>query len=347
MSLSRRNLVAFSAACVCAAGCAPRLRPAAARLRLDAAQLSRGSRALGARARPALLDLGVMEIGSGRVWYGDETGQYPLAGVSKLPTVAAVLALVDTGRLRLNQRVSLTQDDLSPPGASGTVVLRPPPASALEIPLADLVGLAIQRNDSTASDAILRLAGGPRAVTDWLAARGVQGVRVDRYDREWICDMLALGAFRPAWSRPAAFAEAVEGVSPAVRQSAMEAYLGDPRDTATAPGIVGLLERLEAGTLLGADSTRFLLALMGTRATGGRGFAAGLPAGAALAGVAGSTPTSLGFTAADNEIGLARLPDGRRLAIAVFVAGSTATANARGRLLADAARLVAGGGPDV
>jgi beta-lactamase class A len=345
MSFSRRNFVAHSAACVCAAGCAPRLRPAPGRLRLDAAELSQGNRTLSARARPGLLDLGVVEIGSGRAWFGDATGQYPMAGVSKLPIVAAALALVDAGHLRLNQRVRLTLDDLSPPRGSGTLALAPPPGGAVEPPLADLIALAIQRGDSTAGDAVLRLAGGPRAVTEWLRARGVEGVRVDRYDREWVCDMLALGPFRPAWGRPAAFAEAVEGISPAVRQSAMDAYLGDPRDTATAPGISGVLARLDSGTLLGSDSTRFLLALMGARADGGRGLAAGLRPGAILAGVGGSTPTSLGFTAADNEVGVAQLTDGRRLAITVFVAGSTATATARSRLIADAARLVAGGGP--
>jgi beta-lactamase class A len=308
---------------------------------LDAAQLSQSARRLSARAAPGLLNLGVMDIGQGRVWRLDEAGHYPLAGLSKLPAAAAALALADAGRLRLNQRVRLTAQDAGPPPSRlNRLVAGSPGGAGIETPLADLLGLSIQHDDSTAGDAVLRLAGGPGAVTDWLRARGVEGVRIDRYDRAWIPQMVGLGDFLPTWSAPAAFAEAIESVSAARRQSAMDDYLADPRDTATALGMLSLLGRLAAGTLISAESTRFLTALMRTRARADEGLAEGLPAGAALAAMGATTPTSVGFTPADNAAGFAVMPDGRRLAMAVFIAGSTATAAARRRLTADAARLL-------
>ncbi len=344
MSLSRRHLLSVSAAAAWAAGCAREARRPSPPPMLDAAQLGRSARALGARAEPGLLNLGVMDIGAGRAWRLADTGHYPLAGISKLPAAAAVLALVDAGRLRLNQKVRLSPAEAGPPPSRlNPLIAAAHGAGGVETPLADLIGLAIQHDDSTAGDAVLGLAGGPRAVTDWLRRRGVEGVRLDRYDREWLPQAFGLDAFRPAWSEPAAFAEAIEAVSPAVRQAAMEAYLADPRDTATAPGLIALVDALATGTLVGPDSARFLTDLMRTRADAGQGFAEGLPAGAVLAAMAATTPTSLGFTPADNAAGFAVMPDGRRLAMVAFVAGSTATRGARGRLLAAAARLLCAG----
>ncbi|MEO8927348.1 MAG: serine hydrolase, partial [Caulobacteraceae bacterium] len=66
---------------------------------------------------------------------------------------------------------------------------------------------------------------------------------------------------------------------------------------------------------------------------------AGLPPGAALAHKTGSSGTDLGFTPATNDIGIVTLKDGRRFAIAAFLAASTATEPDRDKLIADAARL--------
>jgi beta-lactamase class A len=45
-----------------------------------------------------------------------------------------------------------------------------------------------------------------------------------------------------------------------------------------------------------------------------------------------------GVTAATNDIGLITLPDGRRVAVAVFVSGSPADDVTRERVIADVAR---------
>jgi beta-lactamase class A len=308
---------------------------------LDAAHLNAQARTLSVQAQPGLLNMGVMDIGAGRVWRLDETGHYPLAGLSKLAAAAAALALVDAGRLHLNQAVRLTPEDVGPPPSRlNGLIERARGGGGVAPPLADLIGLAIQHDDSTAGDAVLGLAGGPQAVTAWLRARGVEGVRIDRFDREWIPQMFGLGAFRPAWAAAPDFSQALDAVSAAQRQSAMDAYLADPRDTATAMGMLSLVDRLAVGALLSADSTRFLTALMRARAHADEGLAEGLPAGAVLAGLAATTPTSVGFTPADNAVGYAVTPDGRRLAMVVFIAGSTATAAARQRLMGDAARLL-------
>ncbi len=313
-------------------GCAPRAEAPPKSGPLDVRRLADGVPPLAARARPGLLNLAVQELGAGAPFVADPAGLYPLAGVAKLPIAAATLALVDAGRLRLDTRIELTVAELAPPPSRiNAAVIKRSGGGALALPVADLIALAIQQDDSTASDVLLRTLGGPSAVTDWLASKAIRGLRLDRSDRDRLCDLFATGPFQPDWASPEAWATARVATDPSVRQGAMDAYLADPRDTTTAPAALAFLDQLASGTLLLADSTQFLLALM-TGSAPASGLAGGLPQDAVLAHKAGATPTALGFTTAANELAIVTLAGGARLAVGAFLAGSTASAAARADL---------------
>lgn len=77
-----------------------------------------------------------------------------------------------------------------------------------------------------------------------------------------------------------------------------------------------------------------------TDATTGPGrLRAGLPPGTVLAHKTGSSGTHGGITAATNDIGLVTLPDGRKLAIAVFVTDSRADEDTREGVIARIAQI--------
>ncbi len=141
--------------------------------------------------------------------------------------------------------------------------------------------------------------------------------------------------FQPAWKDEAAWLAARATVS-AGREAAMAAYLADPRDTATVPAALDFCPALRGPPLAGLNPAPG--APDDRRVTGANACA---PASrrAILAQKTGSARTDLGLTPATNEIGLVTLADGRRLAIAAFLAGSTATDAERDNLIADAARL--------
>ena len=65
-----------------------------------------------------------------------------------------------------------------------------------------------------------------------------------------------------------------------------------------------------------------------------------LPEGAKVAHKAGTSDTDNGVAAATNDIGLIALPDGRQLAIAVFVTDSTADDDTRVKVIARIGRAV-------
>jgi beta-lactamase class A len=128
-------------------------------------------------------------------------------------------------------------------------------------------------------------------------------------------------------------------VPAADREAATARYLADPRDTATLPASLDFLTRLAGGQLISTASTRLLLRLMTD--SGPDRLKAGLPPGASIAHKSGASATDLGITPATNDIGVVTLADGRKFAMAAYLAGSTATEAARDTLIADAARLAA------
>jgi len=163
-------------------------------------------------------------------------------------------------------------------------------------------------------------------------------MRIDRYQREAQTDMFGMASFRAAWKDEAACAAARASIPPALRESAMAKFLADPRDTTTAEAALGFLNLLSGGDLLSRSSTSLLLRLMSTT-TGPAPLRGGLPARAALALQSGVSDTDLGLTPVTNDMGVVTLPNGRRFATAVFLAGSTATEPQRDGLIAQAAHL--------
>lgn len=340
-SPSRRGALAtlIAATGLAAAGCADRVNRRYGGGGLDLSRLASGYAQLAERARPGVLALGVMSLDSPGVWSVDPGGPSPMQSVFKAPLAAAALAEVDAGRLALNEIIRIGAEDLSPPPSRLNRAFPPTGGAVLAIPVADLIALAVKESDNTAADAVMRRIGGPGAVTAWLRSHDIQGIRVDRYERELQPDLCGLPSFRPAWRDEAPWAAARDAVAPERREAAIAAYLTDPRDTATAEAALNFLGQLAGGSLLSVASTALLLRMMSGARTGADRLRAGLPPGASLAHKTGTAVTDLGLTPATNDIGVATLPGGRRLAIAAFLAGSTATERQREALIADSARL--------
>ena len=323
------------------AGCTARRVPrASGPANLDRDRLAGGMPALAARAKPGVLGLGVALLTPGAAWSSDQTARFPLQSSFKTFLAAAALAEVDAGRLKLAEPIALTSQDLSPGGGPiDSAWPNPPGSHTLTLPAVDLIALAVQRSDNTAADTLMKRIGGPAAVTAWLRGKGINDIRIDRYERELQVELAGMPPFQPAWKDTLAWQAARDLVPAAAREAATARYLADPRDTATLPASLDYLTRLARGELLSGPSTALLLRLMTDSLTGANRLKAGLPPGAAIAHKTGTAGTDLGLTPATNDIGVVTLANGRRFAIAAYLAGSTATEASREALIADAARL--------
>jgi len=161
---------------------------------------------------------------------------------------------------------------------------------------ASLMKAMIVRSDNQATDLLLRNLGGPRTVQKWLEWNNVEGIRVDRT----IAQLL---------------------------RAKRDLY--EDLDSTTPMAFATFLKRLDKGELLKPWSSQYLLSLMEQCQTGRNRMKALLPPGT----VAHKTGTLNGYT---SDVGYIRLPNGHRVAIAIFARGGTD----RPRAIAEAARAV-------
>jgi len=150
---------------------------------------------------------------------------------------------------------------------------------------------------------VLRTIGGPAVVNDYMRSIGVAGFRL-------VDDEQALAGDNELqyrnWFEPA--------------------------------GAVQLLRRISDNSPLTAEHTRILLQWMQDSPTGAHRIKGELPAGRIVMHKTGSSGTRNGTTAATNDIGLITLPDGLRLAIAIFVTDSRADDSTRDAVIARIAK---------
>jgi beta-lactamase class A len=159
-----------------------------------------------------------------------------------------------------------------------------------------LMGRMLIHSDNRATDILLKDLGGPTAVHDWLRDNGVTGLRVDRTIAE------LLHSRRDLWDR---------------------------RDSATPVAMVDLLKRIYKGELIKPESRDYLLDLMAQCQTGKNRMKALLPG----VPIEHKTGTLDGLT---DDVGFISLPDGRRVAVAIFTRGGTD----RPRTIAETARAI-------
>lgn len=303
---------------------------------LDEALLTSRIEQLETNLKTGRLGVGVQDLATGQAWFHRGDDRFPMQSVYKVPIALAVLWSVDQERIALHEKVRVRRSDLGPPHSPLAAKFE---GDHRDIPLRALIEMAVGESDGTASDVLLRVSGGPKSVTGLLRVLGINGVRVDRAERQLQPDLAGLGRFRKEWAEPGVMMRAVDRLSKARRRRALKTYLDDPRDTATPRGMTSLLARLQSGELLSGTTTQFLLDVMTGTPTGPARLKAGLPEGARLAHKTGTARTVLGTAPATNDVGIVTLPDGRKLVVVAFLSGAQGSDEDRERILADVARV--------
>lgn len=233
----------------------------------------------------------------------DPGGHFPMQSVYKFPIAMALLARVDSGQIKLEQTVRVEKSDFVRRGMHSPIRDRNPEGA--EVSVSELLRLAVSESDGTASDVLLNLAGGAEAVGKYLGELGVTEIVVANSEKEIGRD----------WET-------------------------QYRNWASPAGAVNLLRALHEGRGLSEPSRAFLLKLMMESSTGPRRLKGLLPKDAVVAHKTGTSGTEDGVTAATNDIGIITLPDGRHLAIAVFVSDSRADEATREAVIAKVAKAV-------
>ena len=285
---------------------------------------------------PARCGVVAKHLGNGAIARVNPDDPIPLWSVVKLPVAIVVLDGVDQGRWSLSTPITLLPQDMHPRGMYGDRY----PRGGGPVSLYKLLDVMIRLSDNSAADALMRLVGGPTAVTAWLERHGVHDLRVDRTERGLGNDWHGLAPGADTVGSAEEIREMRAQVPAAVHDSAARAMLLDPRDTGTAEACVDLLERLWRGDLLSEAMTDTLQSVLARCRTSPDRLPGLLPKGTPVARKTGTGGTSRGVTVAVNDVGVIRLPTGDDVAIAVLIGESHASMGRAERLIARVARTV-------
>jgi len=246
-------------------------------------------------------------------WKADEL--YPQQSVSKLWVSITAMDAVDRGRVSLDDRVTLTRDDLT--------LFHQPIADAIlggnyTTTLGDLMVKAITTSDNTANDKLMRSVGGPAAVRSMIKEKRLGAIRFYNGERALQSRIAGL-IWSPSYSIGNAFYEARDALPLAVRTAAFNRYVEDPYDWAAPSAIVNALARLKRGELLSPTTTQRLLTIMSNTHTGANRLKGGLAPGWVLNHKTGTGQVLGARQAGYNDIGILTAPDGRSYAVAVMI----------------------------
>lgn len=262
---------------------------------------------------------------------------YPQQSCSKLWVSIAAMEAVDKGKISLDDKVTLTRDDLTlfhQPIAADIL-----PAGSYTTTLGDLMVRAITTSDNTANDKLMRVIGGPRAVRAMIASKHLGAIRFYSGERALQSRIAGL-TWNPSYSIGSAFWDARSALSPALRAAAFNRYVNDPYDGAAPNAVVSALARLKRGQLLSQASTAHLLDIMSNTKTGANRLKGGLEPGWVLNHKTGTGQELGGSQAGYNDIGILTGPDGRSYAVAVMIKLTSVPLPVRMTLMNDVVRAV-------
>jgi beta-lactamase class A len=226
----------------------------------------------------------------------------PMQSVFKFSLAVTALRSVEQGKLSLDQSIRFLPTDRILPHTHSPLQDEYSEAN-VDVPLRELLGLAVSQSDNVAADIVLRTIGGPAIVNSYMDSIGVSGFHLEDGEDGLARDVTV--QYRN-WFEPA--------------------------------GAVQLLRRISDNSPLTPEHTRMLLQWMQETPNGALRIKGKLPSGTIVMHKTGSSGTREGVTFATNDIGLITLPDARRVAIAIFVTDSKADDSARDAVIARIAK---------
>ncbi|HEX6279644.1 MAG TPA: class A beta-lactamase, partial [Pyrinomonadaceae bacterium] len=233
--------------------------------------------------------------------------RFAMQSVVKLPVAMTVMRQVNEGKFKLGEKIKFTTDDLANPNQRSPLRDKNPKGG--EATIDELIRLAIVESDGTACDVLTRIAGGPSAIESVIDSFEIDGMQMKRTHKEFGKDW---DMQYENWATPEAAVELLEALMPTNETGHRDL---DPTYTI-------IYERM-------------LESLPGKNRLKGQ-----LPPGTPVAHKTGTGGTRNGVTSATNDVGIITLPNGKHVAIAVFVGDSSADEKSRELVIANMAKAV-------
>lgn len=255
-------------------------------------------------SKNATVGVSVLNLSNGDTLTFNKTHHFPMQSVYKFHLALAVLNQIDKGKFSLNQNILVKKTDLLPNLYSP--MREKYPEGNVNLPLSEILKYTVAQSDNSACDLLFRLIGGPQIVNQYIHKIGVKEVNIVAPEEEMQKDWQVQYA---NWSTPIAATQ--------------------------------LLQKFYHRKLLSKNSQDFLWKTMTETTTGPNKIRGLLPKEAVVAHKTGfSGKNAEGLTGATNDIGIIVLPNGQKIAIALFVSNSTETEIVNERIMAEITKVV-------
>jgi len=258
---------------------------------------------------------------------------FPMASTVKVAIAVQLFTKIEKGELSLLTMVDLQPSDLHPGSGTLDVLFNKP---GVQLSVQNLLELMMVISDNSATDILLRLVGGPKAVMERLKVLNIQGMSVDRTIIELLADLDAVTLPSEDQWTLGFYDKLLKTSTPEGVKAAAVKLQTDPRDTSTPEAMVDLLNQIFNAKAVKPESRDVLLAVM-ERCRGGVARLKGyLPPETVVAHKTGSLDAN-----ATDDVGIITLPDGAgHIAIAVFVGKSEQPLAEREQTIAHLTRAI-------
>ncbi len=228
---------------------------------------------------------------------------FPMQSVYKFPLAMAVLSKIDSGKFSIDQKIHLAKSDLLP--NTWSPLRNKYPEGNVIIPLSEIINYTVSQSDNNGCDILFRLLGGTNAVNNFIHSIGVNEISImgteEEMHKDWNVQFTN-------WCKPSA--------------------------------MVQILEIFHQKKVLSKSSSNFLWKQMVETTTGPNRIKGLLPKETIVAHKTGSSgKNNEGLTAAINDVGIIKLPNGQSIAIAVFVSNTSTNDSISERVIADIAKV--------
>lgn len=213
-------------------------------------------------------------------FYGDEP--CVMQSVFKYPIAMAILNRIDKGEFSLQHKIHFTPQYLE---RYTTSLMRDSFYNGnINITFDKLIRYMVCQSDNISCDALLRHLGKPKEVAKFIRKQGIEDFDI-RYNE---MDM------HKKWSN-------------------------QYENFSSPNAMVQLLTKFYQGKILSKANTDYLYQVMQETTTGKSRMVKLLPQGTPVAHKTGTSETKDGMTAATNDVGIITLPNGKHVALAIFV----------------------------
>ncbi len=219
---------------------------------------------------------------------------FPMASTSKIAVAATYMEMVEQGKYSLTSEFPLLIPIRSRKFSSPAAPVR----KGEYMSAIDLIEIMITRSSNPATDSLLAAVGGTDKVNDWMRRQGIEEFSIDRDIATLVRDD---GEFDPV------------------------SYI-DKRDAATPKAMLELLVGLYQGKFLEPESRRVILDAMSRTRTGKRRIKGRMPEFVQVSHKTGSLNNT------SSDVGFIQSPDGRTIAVAIYVTGQGTRRNREARI---------------